>query len=320
MIEDPEFVSKYMQRLKLDPSFVLDEKGASIEKLQCIQEAHLAQIPFENLAQHGCLYPATVLDIQQTANKILNKNRGGFCFELNGLLAELLIKLGYTVGRVPASVCFDEVNFRDVETHLVLIVACNTNQPNERSSLWFVDVGFGEPSIHPLQYDERSFDLTQVTPEGMQSKISKIDGDVILYWWSYQSRKWLPRLKWNYDASLLLGLKSPPLAAFVNNLAAVHDEASIFSQKLICCRLTREMKYTVAGNRYKVTGKPRFNMDQAVESACTGPVPPVAIRLLESEDELRNALRNNFDIPMEATDGIGLKKSLTADPIIWSQH
>jgi len=83
-------VSRYFARLKLSPS-EFDELP-TVKKLQAIQEAHLAQIPFENLAQHGCSQPA-VLDTTEIAHKILDCRRGGFCFELNGLLAEFLEEL-----------------------------------------------------------------------------------------------------------------------------------------------------------------------------------------------------------------------------------
>jgi N-hydroxyarylamine O-acetyltransferase len=306
-----EFVSKYLRRLKLDPN-LFHSNEASLEKLRILQEAHLARIPFENLSQHGCSDPATVLDIQQTANKILSKHRGGFCFELNGLFAELLIHLGYTVGLVPAYVSRNAVDFVDVPTHVILIVSCGGKSPN----VWFVDVGFGEPALHPLQYDNASWDQVQITPEGMQSKICKLDEDVVLYWWSHATQTWLLRLKWNYRASLLLDEKSPRLAEFGPALATIQDPASIFSQKLICCRLTRERKFTVAGNRFKVTGSPRFP-DVAPEPENDVTVP-VHIHPIASEEELRAILRDHFDIPTDATGGIALQQSLAANPEIWS--
>jgi N-hydroxyarylamine O-acetyltransferase len=305
-----EFLSKYLRRLKLDPSLFLKDKEASIEKLRLLQEAHLAHIPFENLSQHGCSDPATVLNLHSTEQKILHKHRGGFCFELNGLFAELLIQLGYTVGRVPARVYRDPTICADVATHLILMVQCS-NAPGET---WFVDVGFGEPPLHPLRYDQ--WDQEQVTPEGMQSKICHQDEDVTLYWWSHANQSWLPRLKWNHQASLLLGETSLKLADFAAGLAAVQDPASIFSQKLICCRITREKKYTVAGNRFKTTGSPRF--PEATPEQDAAAAPPVHIRSMASPEELRAILRDQFDIPMEASEGVELQSSLAADPMIWS--
>jgi N-hydroxyarylamine O-acetyltransferase len=310
-----DFVTKYLRRLKLDPSLIHKDGEASIEQLRLLQEAHLAHIPFENLSQHGCSDPATVLDLRQTEDKLLNKQRGGFCFELNGLFAELLIQLGYTVGRVPAWVYRNGTHFPDVATHLSLMVTCR-NVPG----MWFVDVGSGEPPLHPLQYDPSSWDQVQVTPEGMQSKISQLNEEqVILYWWSHANQAWLPRLKWNYQASLLLGERSLQLADFAPSLAVVQDPASIFSQKLICCRLTRDQKYTVAGQRFQTTGAPRFPASSPGEDHAAALVePPVHRQSLVSPEELRAVLCDHFDMPLAATEGVGLQASLAADPIIWS--
>jgi N-acetyltransferase len=77
IVDIEQFVLKYLKRLKLDPNEFL--QNPTIENLRKIQEAHLQYIPFENLSQHGCSYPATVTDLQQIAVKILDKHRGGFC-------------------------------------------------------------------------------------------------------------------------------------------------------------------------------------------------------------------------------------------------
>lgn len=299
-----EFLSKYLQRLKLDPA-LYQEPEATIDKLRILQEAHLAQIPFENLSQHGCPHPATVLDLHQTADKILNQHRGGFCFEVNGLFSELLIQLGYTVGRVPAHVYRNATHYVEVPTHMILMVSCE-----DSPATWLVDVGFGEPPIHPLDYTS-SWDQVQITPEGMQSKLVQKDKDVILYWWSHSTQTWIPRLKWDFDASHLLGENSPSLADFASGLATVLHRDSIFSQKLICCRITQEKKYTIAGHRFKITGAPRFPGE-------TDYAPPVQVDHIDSPEELRVQLRDQFGIPMAATVGLDLQASLAADPMIWS--
>jgi arylamine N-acetyltransferase len=251
-------------------------------------------------------------------------------FILNGLLAELLIQLGYTVCRVPSYVYVENKMFRDVVSHIILIVSCPDKPPE---SLWMVDVGFGEPSIHPLRYDRDAFSQIQSSPDGMLSKICKMDDgtdDVLLYWWYSPFMAWVPRLKWNYSSSMLKK-NGPSLASFASALSTVKEEASIFTQKMICCRLTREQKFTVAGNKYKVTGPPRFingdtlNMvdsdngnNEATPSSSQ--VVPIVVHQIESEDELRTILRDNFAIPIEATDGISLVTSIAADPNIWSNQ
>jgi arylamine N-acetyltransferase len=265
-----------------------------------------------------------VTNLNQVATKILDRHRGGFCLEVNGLLAELLTQLGYIVCRVPAYVYVNNEGFRDLQSHIILIVTC----PNDQT-LWMMDVGFGEPSIHPLQYD--TFDEVQITPDGMRSKICKVnDGteDVVLFWWNASMNNWVPRLKWNYTASML-NSNGPPLSAFIHLLDVTLVETSIFAQKLICCRLTRDQKFTLAGNKYKVTGPPRFivntfdptsgTADTAGSQTDLNVQVPVVILEIASDEELRSILFENFGIPVDATEGITLNKSKSADPKIWSQ-
>lgn len=65
----------------------------TFKTLSAIQEAHLSSVPYENLdilaGKHLSLSPESLYD------KIVIRRRGGYCFELNGLLAWLLKKLGF---------------------------------------------------------------------------------------------------------------------------------------------------------------------------------------------------------------------------------
>lgn len=88
--------TRYFNRLDLDPSKL--DSQPSINKLRSVREAHLSKIPFENLSQHGCSHSA-VLDIKKLAHTILDRRRGSFCYELNGLFAEFLTqRLKWTYG------------------------------------------------------------------------------------------------------------------------------------------------------------------------------------------------------------------------------
>ena len=54
---------------------------------------------------------------------------------------------------------------------------------------YLVDVGFGEPPLAPLRYDEAALGVTQCTPEGMKSRIVPVGGDGCSYrmeWWVVQ--------------------------------------------------------------------------------------------------------------------------------------
>src|SRR4249920_4199360 len=62
-----------------------------------LHRAHMLAVPFENLDIH--LGVANVLDPEHVFDKIVARRRGGWCYELNGLFALLLERLGFAVTR-----------------------------------------------------------------------------------------------------------------------------------------------------------------------------------------------------------------------------
>lgn len=109
--------------------------------LERLQRAHLTAVPFENLDVYGRRIVKT--DDTWTVTKVVDRARGGWCFELNGAFAALLAALGYEVKRLAATVLNGGIS--PIPTHLTLEVAL------ERPYL--VDVGFGESFITPLPLD-----------------------------------------------------------------------------------------------------------------------------------------------------------------------
>jgi len=70
--------------------------------LRELHRAHLLAVPFENLdISRGV---PIQLDYPALFGKIVTRRRGGFCYELNGLFAELLRALGFSVKLLSASV------------------------------------------------------------------------------------------------------------------------------------------------------------------------------------------------------------------------
>lgn len=89
---EKEKVIKYLERigLKYDEDRTLDG-----EYLREIQLAHVTSVPYENID----ILKGIPLDLSADAvyDKVVLRRRGGYCFELNGLLAWLLRALGFGV-------------------------------------------------------------------------------------------------------------------------------------------------------------------------------------------------------------------------------
>ncbi len=102
------------------------------ETLRALQRAHLLAVPFENLDIH--LGRRLVLDREANYEKIVERRRGGWCFELNGLFALLLEQLGFEVTLLGSRVHGTDWVSQDL-AHLLLLV--RLEQP------YIADVGFG---------------------------------------------------------------------------------------------------------------------------------------------------------------------------------
>src|ERR1041384_6819764 len=72
------------------------------ETLRALQVAHLMAVPFENLSIHAG--EPIVLEEEALFRKIVERRRGGFCYEVNGLFAGLLRALGFDVAMLAAEV------------------------------------------------------------------------------------------------------------------------------------------------------------------------------------------------------------------------
>src|SRR5579875_1986490 len=122
--------------------------AADAPALRALHRAHLLAVPFENLAIH--LSEPISLGQDALLGKIVNRRRGGFCYELNGAFALLLEALGARVRRLAARVYQDAAPGPPYD-HLALAV----DLP-DGSGPWLADVGFGSHAIYPLRYGSRT--------------------------------------------------------------------------------------------------------------------------------------------------------------------
>ncbi|WP_232835813.1 arylamine N-acetyltransferase family protein [Actinocorallia populi] len=117
-----------------------------LEGLRALQYAHLRAVPFENLSIH--LDEPVTLAEEHLYEKIVQRRRGGFCYELNGLFAALLRSLGYEVTLLAGRVRGSDGALGIPYDHLTLRV--DLEEP------WLADVGFGEFTDAPLRLDDRA--------------------------------------------------------------------------------------------------------------------------------------------------------------------
>ena len=117
-------------------------RDPSYDVLAELQLAHLIHVPFENL--HVFHRLGVRVDVDWSYGKIVEEQRGGWCFELNGCFAELLRRLGYSVDLLACRTYEPDTGGLSAEfDHLSLLVYLD-------SSTYLVDVGWGDNPLGPL--------------------------------------------------------------------------------------------------------------------------------------------------------------------------
>lgn len=136
----------------VDVDRYLDRIGAarpgarSAESLCELHRAHMLRVPFES---YDCaLGRPVVTDPEANYRKIVERRRGGFCFELNGLFARLLDELGFPVTILSARpfIVGREAEAEPEFAHMTLLVEADGVR-------WLADVGYGDSFIEPLRLD-----------------------------------------------------------------------------------------------------------------------------------------------------------------------
>ncbi|MEK7265377.1 MAG: arylamine N-acetyltransferase [Pseudomonadota bacterium] len=182
-----------------------------LSTFRAVHRAHALSLTYENLDVQFKL-PLT-RDPAAAFDKIVRRGRGGWCYEMNGLLGSALEAIGFDVSYLAGAVMRDMMGDSVVGNHLVLLVridGCN----------WIGDVGFGDGLIDPAPLREGP---TEGHP--LHARLSAIgDG-----WWRYANdpKTGGPTFDFNpavTDEALLEKncrfLQSDPSSPFVQNAVA----------------------------------------------------------------------------------------------------
>lgn len=221
-------IQAYLDRIAYQGSWSPD-----LDTLYRLQKQHLLSIPFENLDIH--IPRAISLGEDQLFEKIVEQKRGGFCYELNGLFAFLLQKLGYDCTLISARVGRADGSIGQEFDHLALMLKIQDQ--------WhLVDVGFGDFTMEPLP-----FVLGEVikTSDGLAFFFEAIENQ--RYKITRQATSW-SEAKW-YTFSLT----SRQLNDF-EAMCQYHQTSpkSHFTLKSVCSLATEEGRITLSDKRLNI--------------------------------------------------------------------
>lgn len=131
----------------MDLSAYLDRVGfggaarPDLATLTAVMRAHVLAVPFENVdVQLGRPLDTSVA---RAFDKIVTRRRGGWCYEMNGVLGWALGEIGFDVTRIAAGVMREQMGDAQMGNHLALIVVLDGRR-------YLVDGGFGSALWAPL--------------------------------------------------------------------------------------------------------------------------------------------------------------------------
>ena len=220
-----EYRKDYLKRINY-----VGELTPSLEVLKHLQKFHLLHVPFENLDIHT----DKKIELENTYDKVVRRNRGGFCYEVNGLFFELLKDIGFEVILISARTYEADKGFGPEFDHMAIIATLNGLE-------YLTDVGFGEFTFAPLKIE-----LNTIQPD--QRGIFKIENheDDYLVVKKQSGDQFIPQYMFkekareiNEFSEMLLYHQTSPL--------------SHFTKKRLCSLPTENGRVTVAGNTLKIT-------------------------------------------------------------------
>lgn len=226
------------------------------EVLQSVHRAHLFTVPFENL---DIGMGRRILCNEDTfLRKIVERRRGGFCYEMNGAFAALLRAMGFKVTLLSARVPHEDGSESPEFDHLALRV--------DLESPWLADVGFGDSFVDPLRLETG----TEQTQSNGRYRIVENDGSLHL-------QRIVVDGTWSRQYSFTL---QPRRLEEFAPMCEYHQTSpeSPFTRRRLCTLATPEGRITLSDRRLLITQNGKREE-----------------RLL-SEEERRTALKEQFGI------------------------
>ena len=249
-------IDAYLKRISYSGSL---EPAA--DTLRDLQLAHLLTVPFENLSIHSG--EPIVLEENALFAKIVERRRGGFCYEANGLFAGLLRALGFEVAMLGAGVANSQGEFGPNFDHMTLMVTL--------SDRWLVDVGFGDSFLEPLLLDSRAEQV-----QGTRRFKIVDDHDHLILLRRNLDADWEPQYRFT--------LQTYSFADY-EEMCQFHQTSpdSHFTKGRICSRATADGRVSLSEMRLITTSGPEQRRDE---------------RTLKDQDEYDRVLRDEFGIVM----------------------
>ena len=206
-------------------------RDATLEVLNGIMAAHVRSIPFENL--DVLLGRPISLAPEDIARKLITERRGGYCFEHNTLLLNVLESLGFTATPLSARVRIQRAR-EDIpaRTHMFLRVEL-------AGASWLADVGVGALSLTAalkLEADtpqETPHEPRRIVREGLWTGFAQRAPDARLIHQAYFANTWNDVCEFTLEPM-------PQIDRVLANWYTSAHPSSHFKNRLIAARATAD--------------------------------------------------------------------------------
>ncbi|MGN6568249.1 MAG: arylamine N-acetyltransferase family protein [Flavipsychrobacter sp.] len=221
-------IASYLKRINFSGTVKID-----LQSLSALQYQHFISVPFEDV---DIYYGRPIaLDIASFFDKVVNRQRGGYCYELNGLFYQLLLSYGFDVSMVSARVANGR-SFGPEYGHMALLVKLSDKE-------WLVDVGFGDFSMMPLMIEPGMIQNDGRDYYHIRDKVI-VDGHTYL-----SVEKWNSATK-TFKTEYIFTTRSRALSAFAS-MHAYHQASpdSHFVRNFICSIPTANGRLSIVNNK-----------------------------------------------------------------------
>lgn len=210
--------------------------------LIAVHRCHALTIPYENLdIQFGIPIRH---EIEPIFHKLVTCRRGGWCYEMNGLLGWALKEIGFNVLRAPGGIHRREHGDSVWNNHLVLLV--------ELDRLYVADLGLGDGMREPLPLEAGVYQQSDLTfrVEEQEDKTWRIFNHSFGYPTDYDVR--VEPVNETQLSAYAVHLQTSPNSVFVQNL-----DCELMSDNAITCLTGRVLRHkTQTGIRRRLIVSP----------------------------------------------------------------
>ena len=238
------------------------KRDATLATLRALHRQHAQSIPFENLNPYlGLDVP---LDTDSLERKLVQQQRGGYCFEQNLLLGEVLRALGFSVRGLAARVTWNAAQgLVSARTHMLLHL-------DLEEGAHLADVGFGGMTLTgPLRLEA---DVEQETPHEPFRLVAAGSGFIMQ-----------AKVREGWKALYRFDLQEQVLPDYeVTNWYLAHHPESRFVRNLVGARPAPDRRYALLNNEFAVHHRDG----------------PSERRVLENVADLRDVLENSLLIEL----------------------